>query len=68
LLKVAKKSSKATQLLGATDEEQALVDQWLSFAQTEVHANAGAVLVMLRGMVPYTKPVSTVFVSPYLLV
>jgi elongation factor 1-gamma len=56
---VASKSTKSAQLLGKTPEEQALVDQWISFATTEIHAPAILGIRFIRGAIPYFKPLAT---------
>jgi hypothetical protein len=54
---VASKSTKADQLLGKTPEEKALVDQWLSFATSEIQTNVSYVNRLMNSVIPYNKPV-----------
>jgi hypothetical protein len=54
---VATKSTRSAQLLGTTEQEKFLVDQWLSFGMSELHPNAVTVMLLTGGYIPYFKPV-----------
>jgi elongation factor 1-gamma len=54
---VASHSPKASELLGKTAQEQALVDQWLSFAMSELQESISRIFRMLYGLLPYSEPV-----------
>ncbi|KZV90990.1 eEF1-gamma domain-containing protein [Exidia glandulosa HHB12029] len=55
---LAAKSGHKT-LLGATVEEAALVDQWISFTATELGTNLGNVRAILAHRIPYNKVLET---------
>jgi len=44
------------QLLGKDVQEQAKVDQWISFSDTELSSHNRAVFAAIRGFVPWFKP------------
>lgn len=44
-------------LLGTNIQETALVDQWISFVDLEVDVHRRVIQDLLRGLVPYFKPV-----------
>ncbi|GJJ14037.1 hypothetical protein Clacol_008294 [Clathrus columnatus] len=46
-------------LLGNSPKETALVDQWSTFVENEAAAPNGLISYMLRGLVPYNKPIET---------
>jgi len=47
-------------ILGSTPEEEALVDQWTSFSDTEIHAQTNLIGPLLRNAItPYSKSVHT---------
>ncbi|TFK48182.1 elongation factor 1-gamma [Heliocybe sulcata] len=48
-------------LLGSNPEEAALIDQWASFAESEVSAFTVLIFQLVKGIVPYTKPLHTIF-------
>ena len=48
-------------LLGGTLEEQALVEQWSHFADTEIHTYTGFLNGLFAHKVPYSKPVRSLF-------
>jgi len=56
-------------LLGGTPEEQALVEQWVHFADTEIHVYSGFLNALIAHKIPYSKPVRILFsrtlVAPY---
>ena len=56
-LVVARGSPNASVLLGGTLEEQALVDQWIHFADTEIHVFTILLFYLFAHKVPYSKPV-----------
>ena len=60
---VLRGSSNASVLLGGTPEEQALVDQWIHFADTEVHAFSVLLYVTFSHRLPYSKLVRAWFSS-----
>ncbi|KAI6022936.1 hypothetical protein PISMIDRAFT_677455 [Pisolithus microcarpus 441] len=47
-------------LLGGTIEDAALVDQYVHFAETEIHSSNELIYMMLNGYVPYNKAIHTV--------
>jgi len=51
--------AKNSTLLPTSIEEQALVDQWVSFADSELFAHARTLNGFINGGVPWTKPVDT---------
>jgi len=53
---VARGSPNASVLLGGTPEEQALVEQWIHFADTEIHPSSGLLNGLFAHKVPYSKP------------
>jgi hypothetical protein len=57
ILSPSRRRGQVIQLLGGTLEEKALVDQWLSFAHTEVHQTALTTAGLVIGVVPYTEAV-----------
>ncbi|EJF60198.1 elongation factor 1-gamma [Dichomitus squalens] len=49
-------------LLGTSTKEAALVDQWVSFADSEIGSFTGVIFGLVNGRItPYTKPVHTHF-------
>ncbi|KAJ3530673.1 hypothetical protein NM688_g7677 [Phlebia brevispora] len=46
-------------LLGSNNKEQALIDQWISVADSEIAQYINLVNQLCRGMIPYSKPVRT---------
>lgn len=44
-------------LLGRTPEEQALVEQWIHFADTEIQPYSGLLNGMFTHKIPYSKQV-----------
>lgn len=44
-------------LLGNSPRETVLVDQWTTYAENEVGGPSGLIHYMIRGLVPYHKPV-----------
>ncbi|KIO15867.1 hypothetical protein M407DRAFT_34520 [Tulasnella calospora MUT 4182] len=50
--------AKNSLLLGSTPEEEAQVDQWVSFGDTELFAPGRIVAGLLSGNVPYNKVVN----------
>ncbi|KDQ08948.1 hypothetical protein BOTBODRAFT_37468 [Botryobasidium botryosum FD-172 SS1] len=51
--------AKNVNLLGSTPEERAHVDQWLSFAATELNSPMWRILGPLSHYAPYFKPIDT---------
>ena len=56
---VSRGNPNASVLLGGTPEEQALVEQWTHFADTEVHVYTVLIYGFFAHNVPYSKPVRT---------
>lgn len=56
---VSRGTPNASILLGGTPEEQALVEQWTHFADTEVHVFNVLLYLLFAHKVPYSKPVRT---------
>jgi len=52
-------SAKNATLLGSSPEEEAQIDQWTVFADSELYAYGEIVKVILAGKIPYTKPADT---------
>ncbi|KZT21334.1 elongation factor 1-gamma [Neolentinus lepideus HHB14362 ss-1] len=48
-------------LLGSSPEEAALIEQWASFSESEVGVLTTLIFQLVRGILPYTKPIHTVF-------
>ncbi|KAM5533482.1 hypothetical protein V8D89_012819 [Ganoderma adspersum] len=49
-------------LLGSNSKEAALVDQWVSFADSEIGAFTGVIYGLVTGRItPYAKPIHTTF-------
>jgi len=48
--------AKNSTLLGSSLDEQALIDQWISFADSEIFAHARTLNIIVTGQMPYTKP------------
>jgi len=48
-------------LLGSSPEEAALIEQWTSFSESEVGALTTLIFQLTRGILPYSKPIHTVF-------
>ncbi|KAI5990390.1 hypothetical protein EDD15DRAFT_1161175 [Pisolithus albus] len=46
-------------LLGGTTEDAALVDQYVHFAETEIHSSNELIYMMLNGYIPYNKAIHT---------
>lgn len=51
--------AKNSTLLGSSLEDQALIDQWISYADSEIFAHVRTVMALLSGHIPYTKPGDT---------
>ena len=51
-------------LLGGTPEEQALVEQWIHFADTEIQPYSGLLNSLFTHKIPYSKPVRSRFLQP----
>ena len=56
-LVISRGSPNASVLLGGTPEEQALVDQWTHFSDTEVHTYTISLYMLFAHRLPYSKPV-----------
>ncbi|KAJ4288030.1 hypothetical protein N0V90_012046 [Kalmusia sp. IMI 367209] len=54
---VADSGPRREQLLGRTAEDRALVQMWVSFADSELWPNGGAILVPMRGEGKYIKEI-----------
>jgi elongation factor 1-gamma len=52
---LACKGPKKEQLLGRTDEEQALIQMWVSLGESEVFPNAYGIIVPMMGRDPYVE-------------
>ncbi|KAG8988657.1 hypothetical protein FRB90_002610 [Tulasnella sp. 427] len=52
---------KNSLLLGSTPEEEAQVDQWVSFGDTEIFANGRTIKGLIGGRVPYNKVIDTFY-------
>ncbi|OCH90125.1 elongation factor 1-gamma [Obba rivulosa] len=51
-------------LLGSSLEDSALVDQWVSFSDSEIGSHTYLVVQLIRGVLtPYAKPLHTAFVE-----
>ncbi|KAJ8073075.1 hypothetical protein PM082_019943 [Marasmius tenuissimus] len=48
--------SKNHNLLGATPEDAALIDQWIHLAESEIDANTELVMFQCKGVMAYSKP------------
>ncbi|KAG8908844.1 hypothetical protein FRB99_003083 [Tulasnella sp. 403] len=48
--------AKNSTLLGSSAEDQALIDQWVSFADDEIYDNSRIVNLFLTNQIPYSKP------------
>ncbi|KAI0830347.1 elongation factor 1-gamma [Trametes gibbosa] len=49
-----------TTLLGSNIKEAALIDQWISFADSEINTHTTLIFQLVKGMItPYTKPIHT---------
>ncbi|KAI0758865.1 elongation factor 1-gamma [Fomes fomentarius] len=46
-------------LLGSDSKEAALIDQWISFADSEIANFTALVFQLARGILPYSKPIHT---------
>lgn len=55
---ISRSPNMKDQLLGKDAKEQALVDQWISFSDTEISNHNRAVVGAVRGVFPWFKPVS----------
>ena len=44
-------------------KEAALVDQWISLADSEIGAYVALVFQLCKGVLPYTKPIHTAFLE-----
>ncbi|KAG9038518.1 hypothetical protein FS837_001212 [Tulasnella sp. UAMH 9824] len=53
--------AKNSLLLGSTPEEEAQVDQWVSFGDTEIFANNRIIHGLLSGNVPYNKVIDNFY-------
>jgi len=60
---ITRGSPNASALLGGTPEEQALVEQWIHFADTEVHTYVALIYGLLAHKVPYSKPIHSDYIS-----
>ena len=63
---ISRGSPNASVLLGGTPEEQALVEQWIHFADTEIHPSNILLFLLFNHKLPYSKPVRSRFLSPLL--
>lgn len=53
-------------LLGSNDKEAALIDQWVSFADSEVALHTTLIFQLVKGIItPYAKPVRSSANAPY---
>ncbi|KIJ41073.1 hypothetical protein M422DRAFT_229875 [Sphaerobolus stellatus SS14] len=57
---IAKQAPNAN-LVGSTNEEAAIIDQWVSFVDCELIPVSSNVHALLGGRLPYTKPLETAF-------
>jgi len=48
-------------LLGETLEEQALIEQWIHFADTEIHPYSGLLNGLIAHKIPYSEQVCSSF-------
>ncbi|KAG8908843.1 hypothetical protein FRB99_003082 [Tulasnella sp. 403] len=53
--------AKNSTLLGSSVEEQALIDQWVSFSDSEIFANARSVKLFFQNQIPYSKPIDNFY-------
>jgi hypothetical protein len=53
-------------LLGGTLEEQALVEQWIHFADTEIHPFSGLLNGLFAHKIPYSKAVRSWSPQPFI--
>jgi len=60
---VSRGNQNVSVLLGGTPEEQALVDQWTHFADTEIQVYIVALYYIFTHKLPYSKPVHTDYVG-----
>ena len=63
---VSRGSPNASVLLGGTPEEQALVEQWIHFTDSEVQVPVVLVYTLISHKVPYSKQVRTRILQPFL--
>jgi len=48
--------AKNSTLLGSSPEEEAQIDQWISYGDSEIQAEVYGVVRLVRGIIPYNKP------------
>jgi len=53
---ISRGTPNASVLLGGTPEEQALVEQWIHFADTEIQPYSGLLNSLFTHKIPYSKP------------